>query len=73
MKEIDLSGCDECTECNGEGGFWVNWPEEEWESCESCHGTGIDSGDYNAAMWTANCEELEKEEVKRYPDEAKKM
>ena len=60
MKPIDLSGCDECTECNGKGGFWVNWPEEEWESCDNCSGTGVDSGDYNAAMWAA----VEDEETK---------
>lgn len=62
-KSVDLTGCDDCSECNGEGGFWVGWPEEEWETCDNCSGTGVDSSDYNAAMWTAYYDDLEKEKA----------
>lgn len=73
MKAIDITECDECSECNGEGGFWVGWPEDEWESCENCSGTGVDSSDYNAAMWTAYYDDMEKEEANKRSSENLKI
>ena len=67
MRIINGVECDECSECNGNGGFWINWPEEEWEQCDNCSGTGIDSGDYEQAMWAGVSEEEAKSPIVKQP------